>query len=129
MLYIIRGLPGSGKSTLAREFIEFGLADSHFETDMWFMQGDEYVFVPELLSQYHAECFDSVCKELQIGYTVVVSNTFCRNWEMQKYINYCKKQDITYTVITCEGHYPNSHGVPPYIYSSMKDRWERYEQD
>ena len=40
-LILIRGLPGSGKSTVARMM---NSAFEHFEADMWFMVGDQYVF-------------------------------------------------------------------------------------
>ena len=39
VLYLLRAIPGSGKSTLAKT-----LGAVHFESDMYFMEGNEYKF-------------------------------------------------------------------------------------
>lgn len=119
-LIFIRGLPGSGKSTLAKVFERAGYV--HCETDMYFDHGGEYRFDASKLPEAHQWCYEWALSELADGEKVVVSNTFTRIWEMQKYL------DLPYsrTVLTCEGNFGNVHGVPPDAIQRMRDRWEVY---
>lgn len=129
-LILIRGLPGSGKSTLARStvkrFLAAGLSYDHIETDMFFQYLDEYKFDPTKLKEAHKWAQDWCRAELQVGDSVIVSNTFIRIWEMQPYIDMSKEFDARLTVVTCEGSYGNVHGVPEEKIQEMKRRWESY---
>lgn len=119
-LIIIRGLPGSGKSTLAKQFEDLGY--SHIETDQFFCQSGEYIFDATKLQEAHEWCFNRVKNLLDGGENVCVSNTFSRIWEMQPYLDLsCHK-----TVISCEGNYGNTHGVPDSVINNMRKRWEAY---
>lgn len=115
-LLIIRGLPGSGKSTLAKTLGRF-----HVEADMFFVKNGIYQFDKTKIREAHEWCFNTVCDALRFK-DVVVSNTFTRIWEMQKYLDLPNPK----TVITVEGNYGNVHGVPPSVVEEMRKRWEPY---
>jgi len=91
-LTLIRGLPGSGKSTVAAGMSESSGA-IHLESDMYFINDEgEYIFDPEKLEDAHHWCLEQTRKYLRMGIPVIVSNTFTRCWEMQKYVDlepYC----------------------------------------
>jgi predicted ABC-type ATPase len=132
-LYIIRGLPGSGKTTFGKALRGFSLVQATREADSFFIKEDgSYVFEPKRLSEAHKWCQSQVFRLLK-HYTdedsidVAVCNTFTQLWEMQPYIDYCKQNGHTFTVVTCEGNYGNVHGVPEKAIERMKQRWERYE--
>ena len=129
-LILIRGLPGSGKSTFARSmvkrFLAAGLSYDHIETDMFFQYLDEYKFDTSKLKEAHLWAQDWCRAELQVGDSVVVSNTFTRIWEMQPYLDMAKEFKAKVTVLTCEGQYGNVHGVPEEKIQEMKRRWEPY---
>lgn len=124
-LLLIRGLPGSGKTTLAREYVQQGYA--HFEADMFFEQDGKYCFDGKLISQAHDWCASETRKALADGKSVVVSNTFSRLWEMEKYIESAKFYAVTLRVIEASGNFQNIHGVPVEVVEKMRNRWEKYE--
>jgi predicted kinase len=115
-LYIVRGLPGSGKSTFAKN-----MGIPHYESDQFRFKDGEYVFDPTDHS-CHDKCFHEVVRSLKDGFDTVVSNTFTRLWEFQRYL------DLPYphTVITIEGNHGNIHNVPEEVIQRMRDRWENY---
>lgn len=79
-LVLIRGLPGSGKSTYARRFYSGYV---HCEADHYFYDKDGvYRYNPDLIRQAHAACQKKAREALRSGKSVVVSNTFVRQWEM-----------------------------------------------
>lgn len=108
-LYILRGAPGSGKSTFAHHLLNAGLADKHFEADLWFYGKNGYKWDPALLQDAHYWCFLSTHAALRGGYNVVVANCFARRMQIQDYV------DLGYEteVIELRGKHPNVHGVPP----------------
>jgi len=118
-LTIVRGLPGSGKSTLAKS-----MGVEHVEADMYHIEDGIYKFDPSKIKDSHQWCFDCVCSFLSIGQNTVVSNTFTQKWEMQRYIDYCEKNNHEYEIIVCRGEFQNIHGVPTDVLESMKKRWE-----
>lgn len=119
MLKIIRGLPGSGKSTLAKTF-----KMPHYEADMFFMEDGEYKFDYGKIKQAHQWCQDQVRKHLSEGQSVVVSNTFVKEWEMQPYIDMANEFGHEIEIITTKGNWPNVHGVPQEVIDRMRENWE-----
>ena len=80
---IIRGLPGSGKSTLAKSMVDY----LHFEADMYLEINGEYVYDASKIKQAHDWCVASAKNALEKGANVVISNTFVKLWEIQRYID------------------------------------------
>jgi predicted kinase len=127
-LYLLRGLPGSGKSTLAEQ-----LGGSHFETDKYFIDKDgNYNFDGSKLKEAHKWCQDSVATAMVLNHTIgenetiVVSNTFTQEWEMQPYMDMAKEWGYTVFSIIVENRHGgvNQHGVPNEKLQQMNDRFE-----
>lgn len=124
-LTIIRGIPGSGKSTMAKKMINDGQADSHWETDMFFLnEKGEYIFDRNQLSDAHRKCQEKVRQDLEYNRRVIVSNTFVKKWEMQPYIDMAKELDVRFEILTAKGEFQNTHGVPEEVIVRMKNNWE-----
>jgi predicted kinase len=119
-LTIIRGLPGSGKSTLAEKMR--GVVN--IEADDYFINQDgEYQFNVEKIGEAHLWCQRTARSELEKGYDVVVSNTFTTLKEMRPYFYMAKEVGAEFTVITCQGHFKDVHGVPEDTLSKMAMRF------
>ena len=128
-LYIIRGISGSGKTTLARQIAEDENC-LYFEADMYFVSASdgEYRFNAAELPKAHRWCFDRVCDEIKSDRTVIVSNTFTREWEMQQYIRRALLHDYTVRVIACTGRYQNTHGLTEEMVAKQAARFESNEE-
>lgn len=141
-LIIIRGIPSSGKSYLARKLISKfeseGFKIKHFEADMFF-QDDNYCYHynGNLIKYAHEWCFSNVLRELYINFVdvIIVSNTFTRVSEMQKYLD-LRSNDINVTVTQPNTPWAfdaqkcfekNKHNVPLETIQKMLARWEEYE--
>lgn len=110
-LYIVRGVSGSGKTTFAKE-IAAREKCLYFEADMYFVRVDgAYTFNPAKLPEAHEWCFNEVDVELHEQRTVIVSNTFTRTWEMQRYLDSAVRYGFQIRIITCTGCYQNTHGL------------------
>ena len=121
-LIIIRGLPGSGKSTLAVKFASMGY--DHFEADQFFIgEDEEYKFNASLLDAAHSWCYGNVVRSLKDGRNVVVSNTFCALWEIEKYLNIAAYMEIELKVYQMFTQYGSIHGIPNDALDRMKSRW------
>jgi predicted kinase len=127
-LYLLRGLPGSGKSTLAKQ-----LGGSHFETDKYFYDAnDNYNFDGSKLKEAHKWCQNSVSNAMLLNYTagyndtIVVSNTFTQEWEMEPYMEMAKEWGYMVFSIIVENRHggTNVHGVPDEKLQQMNDRFE-----
>ena len=114
---IIRGLPGSGKSTLAKSMVDY----LHFEADMYLEINGEYVYDASKIKQAHDWCVPSAKNALEKGANVVISNTFVKLWEIQRYI----ELGFPYKILELQGKWPNIHGVPIEMIDSMASRWEK----
>ena len=126
-LILLRGLPGAGKSTIARLLV--GDKDyCHKEADMYFVDRDgNYNFDGSKLKLAHEWCREEVEFVMRFGHsTVVVSNTFTQEWEMEAYYELAKKYDYRVTALVVENRHngKNVHGVPDEVLEKMAERFE-----
>ena len=127
VIYLLRGLPGSGKSTLAKN-----LGALFFESDMYFLEGNEYKFNPLKLKDAHAWCQNQVrisMKNANGGMTptrIAVANTFTQEWEMEAYYKLAEEFGFTVFSIIVENRHGgvNQHNVPEDKLELMKNRFE-----
>jgi len=128
-LILLRGLPGSGKSTLAKTFDNA----VHFEADMYFLdENSNYKFDASKLRDAHAWCQTSVGNAMiqnhtaQINGTIIVSNTFTQEWEMEPYIKMAAEWGYQVFTLIVENRHGgvNAHGVPEDKLQMMKERFE-----
>ena len=122
-LVLIRGLPGSGKTTLAMgpDFKGY----KHFEADMYFMDANDiYNFDRSKIKLAHKWCYDSARRALSEGYNVVVSNTFCRLWEMEQYRKLASELKVSLRILVATGNWKNVHGCPEETIEQMRLNWE-----
>lgn len=125
MLILIRGLPGSGKTTLAKRLLEVIPNSKHFEMNQYRINSDgEYNYDPTQNQNVANICKIDALIALEKGFTVIVSNTFTRRWEMVDYINYVIIYNIPYQIIECYSQFKSEHNVPNEHVQRMKDRWE-----
>jgi tRNA uridine 5-carbamoylmethylation protein Kti12 len=131
-LILVRGVPGSGKSTTAKLLGAGGAGYAHFEADQYFMVDGKYKFDPTKLKEAHSWCRDSVEHAMLLNHTtghnstIIVSNTFTQEWEMQAYYDLAKSWGYTVFSIIVENRHGgvNEHGVPDEVLTKMKDRFE-----
>lgn len=131
-LILLRGLPGSGKSTAAKLLGAGGAGTAHFEADMYFMQDGEYKFDASKIKDAHNWCQNSVEHAMLLNHTtghnstIIVSNTFTQEWEMEVYYNLAKQWDYRVTSMIIENRHEgvNIHGVPDEVLTKMRDRFE-----
>jgi len=115
-IVLIRGLPGSGKSTMARQMVGY----EHVEADQYLEVDGRYVYDAGKVRAAHDWCVAKAKAALESGRNVVVSNTFARLWEIQRYA------DLGYPlrVIEATGRWRSVHGVPMHKINAMRARWE-----
>ena len=119
----IRGIPGSGKTTLAKD-LQLHFTSIHCEADMWMEDPiREYKFDPEKLKDCNEKCFNYFKDTLLNGFCAIVSNTFIKRWEIERYLDHCKRNHIRYIVIRCICDFGNL-GVPPEKVFDMKMKFE-----
>ena len=126
-LYIVRGIPGSGKSTFAKS-----LGGTHFEADMFFMEDGEYKYDMFKIKEAHKWCQDSVNTAMimnntaGLNETIVVSNTFTQEWEMEPYFKMAELNEYRVFSIIVENRHEgtNEHGVPDEVLTKMRERFE-----
>jgi predicted kinase len=120
-LVLIRGLPGSGKSTIAKNLIGWYW---HVETDQFWMDGDEYKFDMSRIKEAHQWCQDKTKSMLNMGQSVVVSNTFTTAFELLPYFDIAKEFGIKPQVLLAQGQFGNIHNVPDEVLGKMAARFE-----
>lgn len=131
-LILLRGLPGSGKSTTAKLLGAGGAGYAHFEADMYFMVDGQYQFNPSALKNAHQWCQSSVehamllNKTQGLNSTIIVSNTFTQEWEMDAYYKLAEEWGYQVTSLIVENRHGgvNVHGVPDEVLDKMKQRFE-----
>jgi predicted kinase len=130
ILYLIRGSSGSGKSTLAsilvdsiQDLDDFCNPVLHLETDARFYDSEgNYNFDASKLSEYHKGCLDATKVSLENGDSVIVSNTFTSEWELEPYVNLAKSMGIPVQVITVQSNFKSIHNVPAETLEKQKAR-------
>lgn len=131
VLYLVRGYPGSGKSHTAKELAKTENL-VHFEADDFFMFHGRYVFSPDKLAAAHSDCLCKTMRALHAGQSVVVSNTFIDQWEINPYLEAAKLTDSPVFVRESDAewkddirlcHWYCAHDVPRYVLRSMEARW------
>ncbi|OSQ45685.1 ATP-binding protein [Thalassospira alkalitolerans] len=123
-LTLIRGLPGSGKSTLA-ETISTSNGACHLEADQFMIdRAGNYRFDGRKLRDAHSQCETECEKNLSLGQSVIVANTFSEIWEMQAYLDMAERHHVSLQIIECHGRFGNIHGVPDDKIDAMRKRWQ-----
>lgn len=125
-LYLLRGLPGSGKSTLAKQLSQ-ALNIPYFEADMYHINdAGVYQWQPENIAASHAWCEAQVLRCLEQGISVIVSNTFSTENELQSYCDMAKTHGYQLQSLILENrhHGQNQHQVPEATIAKMKKRFE-----
>lgn len=122
-LLLIRGLPGSGKSTIAKNLVGWYW---HIETDQYWIDKEtgEYKFDFNRLAEAHDWCRNKTREMLNMGQSVVVSNTFTTAFELLPYFDIAKELGIKPQVILCQGQFGNIHNVPDEVLTKMAGRFE-----
>lgn len=127
-LILLRGLPGSGKSTTAKLLGAGSSGTAHYEADMFFMRDGEYKFDFSQIKEAHKWCQSSVERTMFLGHnsTIIVSNTFTQEWEMDVYYKLAEEWGYRVTSLIVENRHEgvNIHGVPQDTLDKMKQRFE-----
>jgi predicted kinase len=124
-LTLLRGVPGSGKSTFAKMITD---DYSICEADQFFYDKEgSYNFDPARLKAAHEWCrFHVEARMKEDNPSIVVSNTFTKEWEMSDYFDLAKKYGYKVFTLIVENRHGgvNQHGVPEEKIKQMKDRFE-----
>lgn len=130
-LILITGLPGSGKSTAAQAYKSRSEGDSVIvEADHYFDTPEGYQFDPRKLPEAHTWCHDTAQRYLSKGWTVIVANTFSRQWELDPYVKMAGELGVPVEVYTMPDPGTdvlaarNIHHVPAEVIDRMRARWE-----
>lgn len=143
-LLIIRGLPGSGKSIFAKSILNVSndcalvsksfnniIYTHHYEADMFFENDGIYNFQRKFVSFAHDWCYTNVIKSLLCGNNTIVSNTFVKFWELEKYLDipYLFNNSVAISVIELCTQFDSIHNVPTDTIKKMKANWEEIPQE
>lgn len=100
----------------------------HFEADHYFEQAGIYKFDGAKIDEAHIWCAARVKDSLLRGENVVVSNTFSRLCEMEKYLTVVAESGCRVRIIEATGKWQNTHGIPEAKIVRMQERWEQVTQ-
>jgi len=110
---------------MAKAMVEADPSLYHFEADQYFVDASgKYEFVPAEIGDAHLWCFAETRSAINDGFSVVVSNTFTRKWEMEPYRLFAEKCGIELEILEAKGNYGSIHGVPQKTIDAMRSRWE-----
>lgn len=125
-LLLIRGIPGTGKTTLAKTIKDTnGIPYFHVEADMYFTQKDgSYQYDRSKINEAHTWCQKKAAEALEKGLNVVVSNTFCQDWEIEPYILMAKVLGIPYEIISLKKEYGSIHNLPKDVMQRFRNRFK-----
>ena len=137
-LVLISGVPGSGKTTLAHYL-------RNIQDESWSISADsfmvnekrEYEYDRDRLEECHSRCLEYVRSILfhnedrgqsrdpdETG-TVVVHNTFVKQWELDPYLKLAEEAGWPVFVVEMRQRFPNVHGVPDDVVDRMSRTFER----
>ena len=127
-LILLRGVSGAGKSTVAELFIDSDI----ISTDDFFMVDGKYQFDANSLVENHMKCTAQADKAMNIAedndvnHTLIIHNTFTKQWEMTPYMILAEKYHYTvHTLIVENRHGSESiHDVPADSIKAQRDRFE-----
>ena len=131
-LILLRGLPGAGKTTTAKLVGAGGAGYAHFEADMYFIEGGKYKFDASKLRNAHQWCQAKVEHAMLLNHTagdnstIIVSNTFTQEWEMEAYYKLAEQYGYQVYSLIVENRHGNKsvHNVPEEALEKMKKRFE-----
>ena len=135
-LILLRGVSGAGKSTVARLFTDAVI----ISTDDYFLVNGVYKFEGKDLVINHIKCQEAVEDVMQEiikissdpllpndpKNTIVVHNTFTKDWEMQPYLVMADKYGyMVHTLIVENRHGSGStHEVPQSKIDAQRERFQ-----
>ena len=127
-LILLRGVSGAGKSTVAELFIDADI----ISTDDFFMVDGKYQFDANSLVENHMKCTAQADKAMNIAedndvnHTLIIHNTFTKQWEMTPYMILAEKYHYTvHTLIVENRHGSESiHNVPQASVDAQRERFE-----
>ena len=127
-LILLRGVSGAGKSTVAELFIDSDI----LSTDDFFMKDGKYQFDANSLVENHMKCTAEADRIMNLAttedavHTLVIHNTFTKQWEMTPYLILAEKYGYTvHTLIVENRHESKSiHDVPQTAVDAQRDRFE-----
>lgn len=124
-IILIRGVPGTGKTTLAQEIAARNPDFVHIESDHFFqLPSGQFKFNPRLFSYAHKWCINSVARLVHQEFTPVVSNSLCRQWEIEPYIKIAMAFDTKIEIISLTTEYGSLHNIPENRMQEFRDRFE-----
>ena len=125
-MILIRGVCGSGKTTLANTIIGNNPSVyKHYEADMYFTDDNgNYIWDFSRLAAAHSWCQAATRKALTDGFSVIVSNTFTTQKEIQFYLDLAKSFQIIPTIVIANGNFKNVHSVPEETVNRMRERFQ-----
>lgn len=123
-LTLVRGPSGYGKSQYALGYSRDDVC-AHVEADMY-MYNDkgEYQFEFNKLAEAHDWCYKTTEVYLRANFHVVVSNTFTRVWEMQRYYDLAQRLGVGFHVERMATKFQNDKGVPDEVVQRQEERME-----
>jgi len=135
-LILLRGVSGAGKSTVAELFTDAVI----ISTDDYFLVNGIYSFDANSLIENHIKCQNAVEDVMKAAHdlifesltpgplknTIVVHNTFTKEWEMEAYFVLADKYKYTVHTLVVENRHGSEsiHDVPQDKVDAQRRRFE-----